>query len=34
MSELLETGNRRLLAPKAPARGLTLMRVGYSEDAD
>jgi tRNA pseudouridine38-40 synthase len=32
MSELLETGNRRLLAPKAPARGLTLMRVGYGED--
>lgn len=29
IEELLETGNRRLLAPKAPARGLTLTRVSY-----
>lgn len=29
MKELLETGNRRLLSPKAPARGLTLVRVHY-----
>jgi tRNA pseudouridine38-40 synthase len=27
--ELLATGDRRLLAPKAPACGLTLVRVGY-----
>lgn len=27
--ELLETGDRRLLAPKAAARGLTLVRVDY-----
>jgi len=28
--DLLETGDRRLLSPKAPARGLTLVRVHYS----
>lgn len=28
-SELIRTGDRRLLSPKAPARGLTLVRVGY-----
>jgi tRNA pseudouridine38-40 synthase len=27
--ELLRTGDRRKLSPKAPARGLTLLRVGY-----
>jgi tRNA pseudouridine38-40 synthase len=27
--ELLETGDRRLLSPKAPALGLTLVRVSY-----
>jgi tRNA pseudouridine38-40 synthase len=27
--QLLETGDRRLLSPKAPALGLTLMRVHY-----
>lgn len=31
MSELLETGDRRLLAPKAPACGLTLVRVHYEK---
>ncbi|HEY3122841.1 MAG TPA: tRNA pseudouridine(38-40) synthase TruA [Thermoanaerobaculia bacterium] len=31
MAELLETGNRRLLSSKAPALGLTLMRVHYEE---
>jgi tRNA pseudouridine38-40 synthase len=30
--ELLRTGDRRILSPKAPAKGLTLLRVGY-EDA-
>ena len=30
-ARLLETGDRALLAPKAPARGLTLVRVGYGE---
>jgi tRNA pseudouridine38-40 synthase len=29
--ELLETGDRRLLSQKAPARGLTLLRVHYRE---
>lgn len=29
VAELLETGDRRLLAPKAQARGLTLVRVDY-----
>ncbi len=29
--ELLETGDRRLLSQKAPARGLTLLRVHYDE---
>jgi tRNA pseudouridine38-40 synthase len=31
MQEILETGNRALLAQKAPARGLTLVRVEYSK---
>ena len=31
IEELLETGDRRLLSPKAPARGLTLLRVHYDE---
>jgi tRNA pseudouridine38-40 synthase len=30
-AELLETGDRRLLAPKASACGLTLVRVAYSD---
>jgi len=30
--ELLETGDRRLLSPKAPAHGLTLRRVCYPGD--
>ena len=29
IAELLSTGDRRLLAPKAPACGLTLVRVYY-----
>lgn len=29
VAELLQTGDRRLLAPKAPACGLTLLRVHY-----
>ena len=29
--KLLETGDRRLLSPKAPAKGLTLVRVHYEE---
>ena len=29
---LLETGDRSLLSPKAPASGLTLLRVSYSTD--
>ena len=29
--ELLETGDRRLLSPKASAKGLTLVRVSYGE---
>jgi tRNA pseudouridine38-40 synthase len=32
--ELLETGDRRLLSPKAPARGLTLSRVRYPGDPE
>jgi tRNA pseudouridine38-40 synthase len=32
VEELLATGDRRLLAPKAPAKGLTLLRVGYGEE--
>jgi tRNA pseudouridine38-40 synthase len=31
MARLLETGDRRLLAPKAPALGLTLVRVHYAD---
>ncbi len=31
--EILETGDRRLLAQKAPAKGLTLVRVEYGKDA-
>jgi tRNA pseudouridine38-40 synthase len=34
VAELLETGDRRLLAPKAQARGLTLVRVAYETDAE
>jgi tRNA pseudouridine38-40 synthase len=30
--ELLRTGDRRKLAPKAPAKGLTLLRVGYEAE--
>jgi tRNA pseudouridine38-40 synthase len=30
--ELLRTGDRRKLAPKAPAKGLTLLRVGYETE--
>jgi len=29
--ELLRTGDRRALSPKAPAKGLTLLRVGYGD---
>jgi tRNA pseudouridine38-40 synthase len=32
MEELLATGDRRLLSPKAPACGLTLARVAYRGD--
>ncbi|MCA1611523.1 MAG: tRNA pseudouridine(38-40) synthase TruA [Acidobacteria bacterium] len=32
IAQLLETGDRALLAPKAPARGLTLTRVHYGDD--
>jgi tRNA pseudouridine38-40 synthase len=32
--ELLEGGDRRLLSAKAPARGLTLVRVAYPGDPD
>jgi len=32
MEELLATGDRRLLSPKAPACGLTLVRVAYRGD--
>jgi len=31
VAELLETGDRRLLAPKAEAKGLTLVRVAYRD---
>jgi tRNA pseudouridine38-40 synthase len=31
IAELLSTGDRRLLAPKAPACGLTLLRVHYEK---
>ena len=31
--ELLRTGDRRLLSPKAPAKGLTLVRVGYGPES-
>jgi tRNA pseudouridine38-40 synthase len=31
MTELLRTGERRLLSPKAPACGLTLVRVAYGD---
>jgi tRNA pseudouridine38-40 synthase len=30
-AELLQTGDRRMLSPKAPAKGLTLLRVGYGD---
>jgi tRNA pseudouridine38-40 synthase len=33
LREILETGDRRLLAQKAPAKGLTLAKVEYSTDA-
>ena len=33
VEELLSSGDRRLLAPKAPARGLTLLRVAYADAA-
>ena len=33
VDELLESGDRRLLSPKAPAAGLTLRRVAYRGDA-
>jgi len=32
LAELLATGDRRLLAPKAEAKGLTLLRVAYEND--
>jgi len=32
MEELLATGDRKLLSPKAPASGLTLLRVAYRGD--
>ncbi len=32
LAELLATGDRRLLAPKAEARGLTLVRVAYGDE--
>ena len=31
-AELLHTGDRRMLSPKAPAKGLTLLRVGYGPE--
>jgi tRNA pseudouridine38-40 synthase len=34
IAQLLETGDRSLLAPKAPACGLTLVRVEYAGDVD
>ena len=34
IAELLETGNRRLLFSKAPALGLTLLRVHYGRHSD
>jgi len=34
VAELLATGDRRLLAPKAAARGLTLVRVHYETDGE
>ena len=33
LREILETGDRSLLAQKAPAKGLTLVTVGYSKNA-
>ena len=33
LREILETGDRRLLAQKAPAMGLTLKRVEYPKEA-
>jgi tRNA pseudouridine38-40 synthase len=33
LREILETGDRRLLAQKAPAKGLTLAKVEYAKDA-
>ena len=32
--EILETGDRRLLAQKAPAKGLTLVRVEYPKEEE
>lgn len=34
IAELLETGDRRLLSPKAPALGLTLLRIHYPPSKD
>jgi tRNA pseudouridine38-40 synthase len=34
VDKLLETGDRDLLAPKAPARGLTLVRVSYEGEGE
>ena len=34
VAELLETGDRRLLSSKAPAQGLTLLRVHYPSSTD
>jgi len=34
MEELLSGGDRRLLSPKAPARGLSLVRVSYEDGAE
>jgi tRNA pseudouridine38-40 synthase len=32
LEQLLSTGDRKLLAPKAPAKGLTLLRVAYGDE--
>jgi tRNA pseudouridine38-40 synthase len=34
LGEILETGDRRLLAQKAPAKGLTLVRVEYPKEEE
>lgn len=34
MEELLSGGDRRLLSPKAPARGLSLVRVSYEDGGE